>query len=133
MISYELFCERAFSPAGQAAREKMRSQAGLNAARKAADKARSAIVPTGKGSSAIVPTGKTRTDKESVGGIRKSGPGVLKGGALAKRPTPKGSKGGALATRPSSNMVKTTPNLRPLLHQWAKRSHWVLVKHLVRD
>jgi hypothetical protein len=46
--------------------------------------ARAITKPADKGAS-IVRTKQERTGKESVGGQRKSGPGVIRGGALAKR------------------------------------------------
>ena len=90
--------ERAFSPAGQAARAKMRQQGDFNAARKAYDKAKASnpdpkALPPGKQGGSLSPS---------------------KGGALAHRPADKGrnivnQKSGALATTPKPGSLATTP------------------------
>ncbi len=107
MKTYKELMERAFSPAGQAARAKMRQQGDFNAARKAYDKSKAAnpdpkALPPGKQGGSLSPT---------------------KGGALAHRPADTGrnlvkqkssalatSKPGALATtpKPKSGALTTT-------------------------
>ena len=79
MKSYtDFLLERAFSPAGQAAREKMRAQAGLNAARKASQNA------ADKGS-AIVRTKQGGTSKEAIGAPKQKGQqGVIQPSAIQK-------------------------------------------------
>ena len=98
MITYKELMERAFSPAGQVARAKMRQQGDFNAARKAYDKSKASnpdpkALPPGKQGGSLSPS---------------------KGGALAHRPADKGrdmvnQKSGALATIPKPGSLANTP------------------------
>ena len=110
MKTYKELMERAFSPAGQAARAKMRQQGDFNAARKAYDKSKAAnpdpkALPPGKQGGSLSPT---------------------KGGALAHRPADTGrnlvkqkssalatSKPGALATTPKPKSGALTTTKKP--------------------
>ena len=100
MKSYkEFFIERAFSSIGQAAREKMRAQAGVNAARNAADRQQQAakvgVTPPSK-QKALAPAKSSPKSPADVGALmlkKKS----EKGGTLAK---PTADKGSSLAVRP---------------------------------
>ena len=111
MKTYKELMERAFSERGQAAREKMRSQEGLNAARKAADRQQQAAkvgvtppsqqkaLPPGKGTLAKTPT------QAATSTVPK------KGGPLSTRAA---DKGGSLVKQKSagdnSNKMGRTPN-----------------------
>ena len=98
MKSYKEFedlAERAFSPRGQAAREKMRQQAGLNAARKAAERQTQAgevgVKPTSK--QKLLPPGKPSPQKQSLKDYARQKAGDYarrKSSALAKRAADKG-------------------------------------------
>lgn len=133
MKTYEAFIlERAFSPRGQAAREVMRKQNDINAARKAANRADDALAKAAPNVKKPAPATKASAMKDNLaraasrsggggggGGSRLALPPA--GGALAKRPSSaitkpadKGralvkDKGGALAKRPQ-NLTKAKPN-----------------------
>ena len=100
MISYELFCERAFSPAGQAAREKMRAQAGLNAARKAAQAATPKALP-GKGPQKALPA--------AGGALAKVKPSSMVKSPPKPKPLTKTSSG-SMVKKPGGSLVSNKPD-----------------------
>lgn len=100
MKSYtEFFTERAFSPRGQAARDVMKKQNDINAARNAADRQQKAakvgVTPPSK-QKALPPAKSSPKSPADIGAemLKKK---ANKGGALAKSTADKGS---ALAVRP---------------------------------
>lgn len=102
MKTYKELMERAFSARGQAAREKMRSQEGLNAARKAADRQQQAAkvgIKTPSQQKAL-PPGKSSAIKPSPGG------------SLSTKPADKGSAI-VRAKQPATDGPGPKPNRKP--------------------
>jgi hypothetical protein len=100
MKSYKDFLlERAFSSIGQAAREQMKKQNGLNAARNAADRQQKAakVGVTPPSQQKALPPGKSSPKSPADIGAELLKRRAGKGGALAKQDADKGS---ALAVRP---------------------------------
>ena len=128
MKSYtDFLLERAFSERGQAAREKMRAQAGLNAARNAADRQQQAakVGVTAPSKQKALPPGRTSPPKTPTQAAQATAP---KGAPLAKRAADKGSalvrsKGykEPRAERPDEKQSRIAPGISDMADKQRKR------------